>query len=155
MPEQNDDSFKNMNLKDKVLTVIGIALLIILVLGFVFGIYYFGFVGIFELLGVQYQSFSSLAIFVVCFFILGIFVDLFFGAMAKVAVENETGRVKSFCIELLLAFTSNWLVLFSVDAFMESITLSLKAKLIVSFLLALLEVIFDNKKKSSLLQREL
>lgn len=148
MPEQNDDSFKNMSFKDKALTVIGLTLLIGLVLGFVFGIYYFGFVGVFELLGVQYQSFSSLAIFVVCFFILGIFADLFFGAIAKVAVENETGKVKSFCIQLLLAFTSNWLVLFSVDAFMDSIALSLKAKLIVSLLLAVLEVIFDYKKEN-------
>lgn len=51
MPEQKDDSFKNMSFKDKALTVIGLTLLIGLVLGFVFGTYYFGFVGVFELLG--------------------------------------------------------------------------------------------------------
>lgn len=56
MSKSNDDSFQNMNLKEKTATVIGITFFIVLVAGFVLGIYFFGFAGAFELLGVQYQS---------------------------------------------------------------------------------------------------
>jgi hypothetical protein len=106
-------------------------------------------VGVFKLLGIHYQSNLALVIFVASFFMLGILADLFFDALAKLAVERVRGIVKAFFIQLLIGFASNWLVLLTVDTFMESITFSLKTKLIVALLLAVLEPIFDNKKKSS------
>jgi hypothetical protein len=148
MADPNNDSFKNMTLKEKSITIIGITFLIILVIGFVFGIYSFGIVGVFKLLGINYHSNLALVIFVASFFLLGILVDLFFDALAKLAVERVTGTVIAFFIQMLIGFASNWLVLFTVDTFMESITLSLKTKLIVALLLALLEPLFDNKKRS-------
>ncbi|MFO1445085.1 hypothetical protein KDN24_18165 [Bacillus sp. Bva_UNVM-123] len=147
MAEQSDDSFKNMNMKDKIATVIGITLLMVLVIGFIFGIYLFGFAGIFKLLGVHYQSNWSLAIFVASFYILGLLVDLIFDAFAKLTVEKVKGNVNAFFIQLLFGFASNWLVLFTVDAFMESVTLILETKFIIALLLAVLEPIFDNKKE--------
>ena len=54
MPEQ-EDSFRDKSLKDKTVTVVGVALLLIFVLGFLFGLYFFGLAGIFKLLGVQYE----------------------------------------------------------------------------------------------------
>jgi hypothetical protein len=149
MADQNNDSFKSMNFKEKTVIITGITILIILVIGFVFGIYFFGFVGVFKLLGIHYRSNLALVIFVASFFMLGILVDLFFDALAKLAVERVTGTVIAFFIQMLIGFASNWLVLFTVDTFMESITLSLKTKLIVALLLAVLEPIFDNKKKSN------
>lgn len=147
--EHNDDSFKNMSLKEKTATVIGFTLFIILVTGFVLGIYFFGFAGVFALLGVHYQSVWSLVIFVVSFFILGFLVDLFFGALAELVTEKITGNEEAFLIQMLFGFVLNWLVLATVDAFMESISLSLQTKLIVSLLLTVLESVFDNKKGRS------
>jgi hypothetical protein len=43
-------------MKEKTAIVAGIALLIILVAGFVLGFYFFGMAGVLELLGVQYKS---------------------------------------------------------------------------------------------------
>jgi hypothetical protein len=149
MAEHEDDSFKNMNFKEKTVFMIGISLLIIMVLGFVFGLYFFGFVGVFNLIGVEYQSIWSLVMFVVCFYILGLLFDLFFDAMAKIAVQNISGTVRAFRIKMFFGFVSNWLVLFVVDTIMESITLSLKTKLIVALLLGVLELIFDNKKEDN------
>lgn len=149
MVEHNNGSFKNKNLKEKTTTIIGFTLFIVLVIGFVLGIFFFGFAGVFTLLGVHYESIWSLLIFVVSFFILGIIVDLFFDAMAKLTVENITENVNAFLIQLLFGFASNWLVLFIVDALMESITLSLKTKLIVALLLGVLEPVFDNQKSVS------
>ncbi|GGB40453.1 hypothetical protein GCM10011409_17460 [Lentibacillus populi] len=70
MSEHNDDSFRDMNMKQKIGTVVGVTLFIAVVSGFIIGIYLFGMAGIFELLGIQYTSVWSLIIFVVSFFIL-------------------------------------------------------------------------------------
>jgi len=43
--------------------------------------------------------------------------------------------------------TSNWIVLFTVDEFMNNITLSLNTEIIVALLLAVLEMVFDNQDK--------
>ncbi|MEW9676320.1 regulatory YrvL family protein [Lentibacillus sp. L22] len=143
----NDDSFENMNVKEKAATIIGLTLFIILVIAFVLGIFFFGFAGVFELLGIHYQSIWSLFIFVVSFFILGFVVDLFFDAIRKLSVQNTSGNMKAFFIQVLVAFVANWIVIVTVDAFMKSITLSLGTKTIVALLLAILEPIFDNKKE--------
>ncbi|MBT2606539.1 hypothetical protein J7E55_26625 [Bacillus sp. ISL-53] len=149
MPENNNDSFRDMNIKEKMATVTGLAFLIILVVGFVLGLYFFGLAGVFELLGVQYESIWSLIVFVVSFFILGIIVELFSKAIFKLSVQNITGKIKVFFIRISFEGTSNWLVLFAVDEFMKSITLSLKTEIIIALLLAIIEIVFDDDKEIS------
>ncbi len=145
--EQNDDSFKKMNPKEKIITVISITLLMIFLIGFILGILFFGFAGIFALLGVSYQSIWSLVIFVISFFVLGFFIDIFFDALTKLAIKDLSSKGTIFFIQFIFGFASNWLVLFTVDAFMDSIKFSPKAMLIITLILALLEPVFDNKKK--------
>ncbi|WP_010530219.1 YrvL family regulatory protein [Lentibacillus jeotgali] len=149
MSQHNNNSFKNMSLKEKTATVIGMTLLTILIAGFVLGIYFFGFAGVFELLGVQYQSIWSLVIFVVSFFVLGFLIDLPFEAMSKLSVEKLTGNIAAFLVELFFGFASNWIALVTVDVFVGSIELSLEAKLIISLLLAVLEPVFDSKNEKN------
>ncbi len=139
------NAYKN-NIKGKIATVAGIALLIILVIGFVLGFYFFGMVGIFELLGVQYKSIWSLVVFVVSFFFLGLIVDLISKVIYKLFVRNITGKVKMFLIRFSIESTSNWILLFTVDEFMKSIALSLKIEIIIALLLAVLETVFDDDK---------
>lgn len=146
MTEHNNDSFRDMNIKEKTVTVAGIALLIILVVGFVLGLYFFGMVGAFELLGVHYKSIWSLIVFVVSFFILSVIVELFSNAIFKLSVRNITGKIKLFFARISFEGTSNWLVLFTVDEFMKVITLSLETEIIVALLIALLEIVFDDKE---------
>ncbi|MEH7121869.1 regulatory YrvL family protein [Bacillus sp. JJ1773] len=147
MPKHNDDaSFGDMNLKDKIATVAGITLLIILVPGFVLGIYFFGLAGVFELLGVQYKSVWSLIVFVVSFFVLSIIVELFSGEIFVLLKRIITGKLKMFFVRISIEVASNWLCLFTVDEFMNSIILSLKTEIIVALLLAAVEIVFDDKK---------
>ncbi|WP_075618587.1 YrvL family regulatory protein [Paenisporosarcina indica] len=146
MPESKNDSFRDMNIKEKIATVVGIALLIIMVAGFLFGLIFFGMAGVFELLGVQYKSSWSLVVFVISFFMLGIIVELFFKAIFMLSVRNITGKIKVFLIRISFEGTSNWLVLFIVDEFMESITLSFNTEIIIALLLAVLEIVFDDDK---------
>lgn len=149
MTEHKNVSFRDMNIKEKIVTVIGIAILFLLVLGFVAGFvigpFFFGFVGVFELLGVQYQSFWSLLIFVVSFFILGLVVELFSNAIFKLTSQHLTGKVKMF-YKFSIESIFNWIVLFTVDECMSSITLSINTEMIIALLLAILEFVFDKDK---------
>lgn len=146
--EEMEDSFRNMNLKGKIATVIGIALLIVLVIGFVFGLYFFGLAGVFKLLGVQYESTWSLVVFVVGVFILGIIVELFSKLIFMLLSRNITGKVQLILTRFFIEAASNWLVLFTVDEFMDSITLSLQTELIIGLLLAVAEIVFDDDKEN-------
>lgn len=145
MPESNDDSFRNMNKKEKIVTVVGIALLIIVAVGFVFGIYFFGLAGVFKVLGVQYDSNWSLVIFVFNLFAIGLIFELFTNVIFKLSVRNITGKAKVLVIRFLIESTSNWLVLFTVDEFMSSITLSLKTEIIIAIFIALFEIVLEDK----------
>ena len=149
MPEDKDDSFRDMNIIEKTVTVAVITVLIILVVGFVFGLYLFGMAGVFKLLGVQYDSIWSLVVFVVSFFILCVFVELFTKVIFKLYFRNITGKIKLLLIRISFECISNWLVLFTVDEYMKSITLSLETEIIVVLLLAVLEVAFDDDDKDT------
>lgn len=146
MTNRDEDSFKNLNRKEKVATVLGITILLAGVIGLIIGVLFFGFAGIFEVLGVRYDSVWDIVIFVISYFIIGFIVDIFLEAMAKLTVAYVSGKMNSFLIQWLFGFASNWLVLFIVDAMMASITLTLVTKIILALFLGLLDPVFDNKK---------
>ena len=135
-----------MNKKEKTATIIGISLLIILVTVFVLGVFLFGFAGLFTLLGVDYHSVWSLVTFVIFLLILGSAVDIVFDTLAERTVQYISGNVKSFIMQILIGFVSNWIVLVIVDGFMDSIMISAETKWIIALFLALVESVFDNKK---------
>lgn len=145
MPESNDDSFRNMNKKEKIATVIGIALLILFVAGFIFGLYFFGLAGVFKVLGVQYDSVWSLAIFVVNLLVIGLIFEVFSKVIFKLSVRNMTGKAKVLMIRFLIEAITNWVVIFTVDELMRSITLSLQTEIIIALFIATLEIVFDDK----------
>ncbi|MCF3942643.1 regulatory YrvL family protein [Oceanobacillus alkalisoli] len=145
MPESNDDSFRNMNKKEKIATVVGIALLILFVAGFIFGLYFFGLAGVFKVLGVQYDSVWSLAIFVVNLLVIGLIFEVFSNVIFKLSVRNMTGKAKVLMIRFLIEAITNWVVIFTVDELMRSITLSLQTEIIIAIFIATLEIVFDDK----------
>nr|WP_255437756.1 YrvL family regulatory protein [Thalassobacillus sp. CUG 92003] len=78
-----------------------------MVAGFVVGLFFVGFAGVFELLGVQYESIWSLTVFVVSFFILGMIAELFSKAIFKLTVRNLKGNIKVFAIRIGFESISN------------------------------------------------
>lgn len=147
MTEPNEDSFKNMNFKEKTATIIGISFLVILIISFVLGIFLFGFAGLFTLLGVHYQSIWSLLFFVIFFLTLGSIVDFFSDAIAKRSVIHISGSVTSFLLQMLIGSASSWITLMLLDANMINVVLSPVTKLIIALFLGLLEPVFDDKKE--------
>ena len=139
-------SFRDLNRKEKTATIVAIAILIILAVGFVFCLYLFGMAGFFKLLGVHYSSVWALVLFVAGFFVLGAIVELFTKAIFKLSVRKMTGELNVFFIRIGFESASNWLVLFTVDEFMGGITLSLEVEIILALLLAVVETSLDSDK---------
>lgn len=129
--------------KQKIVNFIVITLLILLSLGMIWGIYFFGFVGLFNLLGIQYDSFYSLATFVVYLFLFGIFIEIFFKIVYKFTLPFVHTKHFRFLFRLSVESISNWLTFYIVDSYMHSIYLSLQTEWTLAFLLALLEITFD------------
>lgn len=134
-------------MKEKTKNIIGMTLFVLFIVGIIVAIYFFGITGLFVILGVQYHSIWSLIIFVISVFILGLVVDLFMGAIAKLTVEKFSGKISPIVIEFLFGFATNWIVIMTVDAFMNSIILSLETKLILSLILTFAELLFQDKKE--------
>lgn len=146
MSENENDSFRDKNVKEKITIIIGITLLIVLVLGFLFGLYFFGLAGIFKLLGVQYESIWSLVVFAIILLIVSSIFEIFSKLIFMLSIRYITGKTTVLFIRIIIEFTSNWLVLFTVDEFMSSITLSAKTEIIIALLITVIEIVFDDDK---------
>ncbi|MFD1449296.1 MULTISPECIES: YrvL family regulatory protein [Oceanobacillus] len=149
MSENENDSFRDKNVKEKIIAIIGITLLIVLAVGFVFGLYFFGLAGVFKMLGVQYDSIWSLVIFVICMFGVGLILELVTKSIFVLSTRNMTEKTKILFIRIIIEFTSNWLVLFTVDELMNSITLSVQTEVVIAALLTAIEIIFDDDDKEN------
>ncbi|MEN1968533.1 YrvL family regulatory protein [Lentibacillus sp. N15] len=126
-------------MKGNIKTIISMTVFAVIIIGLLLGVYLFGIAGIFEVLGVQYKSNWSLLIFVIGFFILGLLVDLVLGAMADISAKKVSGKITAFVIRFIFGFVTNLIVIFTVDEFMSSISLSPGTKLVISLILTIFE----------------
>src|SRR5699024_4794708 len=106
------DDYLFMKIKD----VIGVTVFVILIYGIIIGIYFLGFAGVSNLFGIQYDSLSSLGIFVISVFIIGFFVELIFDSLTILAVEKVVNYYIAFLVQFLFMFISEWIVLAIVEA---------------------------------------
>lgn len=147
MPDQKDHSFRRMNKKEKVTTILGIVLLVLFVIAFIFGMYFFGMAGVFKILGVQYESVWSLVLFVVGILLIGIVIELFTKVFFYLSVRKITEKYLRVIIRLLFEGGSNWLVLFTVDEIMRSVEIPIQTEMIIALFLAVFEILFDDDEK--------
>lgn len=146
MSEHQEESFRHKNLKQKIGTVVGVTLFLVVILGFIIGIYLLGLAGIFELLGIEYASVWSLLLFVVAFFICASIIELFTKPISELLTEKVTNKLEVLFVESSIQGLTNWLCLFVVDMFMESITLSLTAGIIVAIIMTVIEMVIVGKE---------
>lgn len=135
-------------MNEKTKDIIGMTLFSLFIIGVLLGIYFLGIVGLFEIIGVEYQSIWSLALFVISIFFLGLPVDLIMGALADLTAEKVSGKIMPFMIQFMFGFITNWIVIYTVNMFMNSIDFSVLALLIVPAVITLFELAFgDDKEK--------
>ena len=144
----NDDSFKNKSLGTKIAIVTIVSLILVGSIGFVVAAFYFGIVGLFTLLGVEYDSLWSLVWFTVFYFLLSIFGDIIIKIF--VVLTNKSNKwpdnYKKFCI-LIYSFFVNWSIISLLNLLMSSINIHLLTQIIFSLIIALLDLISENSKK--------
>jgi hypothetical protein len=112
-----------------------------------FGIFYFGFIGLFNVLSIHYDDFHTLLIFTILYFIFSLFTDILYKiTLAMIRFLN----VKPAQIKWILAFISSFfinLAMISIlDQYMDSIFIAPITKIIVSALLAMLDLVVDSDK---------
>jgi|SRR5699024_6474473 len=142
-----DDEIPKASFTGKLIVMFIILLLISIPILFILGVFFFGFAGIFTLLGIQYNSIWSLILFVLAYFMIGFVVDIFFDGLRKLTVQYTKGRLESFTIQLIISFLGNYMVISIVELLISSISLSLGTKIIIVLLNSLLDVVFDDKAK--------
>ncbi|MES1042829.1 hypothetical protein FOA20_26160 [Peribacillus simplex] len=145
--DNNNDSFREMNLFNKIFVVTALTLLVILAISFVLGIFFLGIAGFFSLFGVQYESLYSLLIFVLFYFLLSFIFDLFSISFINLTSQYVIGKYKLFITRMVIDCTFNWLSLHTVDELMNSITIPVTTEIGAVLLFFFIEVAFDDKEK--------
>ncbi|WP_026591311.1 YrvL family regulatory protein [Bacillus sp. UNC437CL72CviS29] len=141
------EKFSDLNSKDKTIAISSITLLIMIVFALIFFIH----VGVFRLIGVEYTSRTALFF----FFILLLFLDgvshffmLFFKALLQ-PILKQIPKWLTFFLLSIIEISLDWLVIHTADDWMESITISNRAELLIVLVFFMLDKLWptDNKKK--------
>lgn len=146
MNKKNEQIFSVMNLFKKTIFAIAGAVLIILPISLLVGAFFFGFAGLFTIFGVPYASFNTLLLFVLAYFILALFLDLFSVTLFELASLYVTGEQNLFITRMVFDCAFSWLALYTVDEFMSTITISLSVEIVAVLLVFLVEEAFTNNK---------
>ena len=147
--DKDDKPFKEETLGVKIVVVISITLLIVFALAFVFGLYYFGVLGFFNLLGVKYDSLSSILLFVVLYFVFGFVGDLVIKVFQVLLSFLSYSKQFKRTFEIFIYFLVNLIIISVLDIFMESIEINIVTRLLLALLIAVCEYTFDQKDKKS------
>ena len=131
----------------KVFTVISITLIVIIAILLMLGAFVFGFIGLFKIFGVQYDSFLSLLIFLLMFFIIGFIIDLLSIFLINTFSQQIKSSKRKFLMRLIIDCSFSWVAIHTADELIRSITIPSITELIAVFLLFLLEVVMDMNSK--------
>ncbi|MCM3639855.1 MULTISPECIES: YrvL family regulatory protein [Priestia] len=131
----------------KALTVIFITTIVIVAVSSMLGAFVFGFFGLFKIVGVQYDSFQSLLIFLLLFFIIGFVVDLLSIFLINIFSQQIKNSKNKFLVRLVIDCSFSWISIHTADELIRSINISFITELVAVFLLFLLEVTMDINSK--------
>lgn len=138
MSSQNK-SFKEESIKSKILIVVVVSLLIIFALGFVIGLYYFGILGVFHLIGIQYNSFFSLFLFVIFYFLLGIFGEIILKIFTMLVSTIPLPPIVFGILSTLFAFLVTWAIISFLNFCMTSIDFRAETEILVAAIITIIE----------------
>ncbi|PEY35151.1 hypothetical protein CN354_15820 [Bacillus cereus] len=143
----DEEKFSDLSGKDKTIVISSITLLIIIA----FSLIFFMYVGVFRLIGVEYTSRTALLLFFLLALILdGIssFLILFFKVLLTPLLTHMS-KWLSFLLLSLIEISLDWLVIHTADVWIESVTISNKAELLIVLFFFILDKLWstDNKKK--------
>ncbi|WP_449621156.1 YrvL family regulatory protein [Robertmurraya sp. Marseille-Q9965] len=145
MNEKDDKPFKEEPIGTKIFIIFTISLLLIGAIGFAIAIYYFGILGLFNLLGVRYDSFVSLLWFVLFYFLFGITFEIILKAIHKLMMlRNKFSKSQLKIGMFILTFLGNWAVISLLNTLMHTIEIKALTQMAISVILAIIEIAIDD-----------
>ncbi len=145
--ENDDKSFKEETVGTKIFIVIIVSFLVMFAIGLVIGIYYFGILGIFNLLGIHYKSLFSVFLFVIFYFLLGLVGDIVNKVFEVLLSSFSMNKLTTKLVMFLFASLVNWSIISCLDYFMQSIHISLETQIIAASIIAIIEFYLENDDK--------
>src|SRR5699024_3889379 len=145
--EEEDEKFRDLNLSTKIVVIIALSLIILVAVTMLFGGFLLGFNGLFVLFGVQYDSFWSLVLYELCVFVIWSVVDLFAKVIITIRTQRMIGRYQKIITRMVIHIGFTWLMLYSIDEYMTTITVPLLTEIVAALLLFFLDYFFDDEKK--------
>lgn len=137
--------------KHKALFLAGCGFSLLLFLAFVFGVMFFLQVGLFEILGVKYDSWGTVALFVSLTFLFDILISIFVFGLKLVGfrfLQQFPGYMSSIVLNLLRIVTL-LVVVHLMDVWMEGVTMSnLSELLLVLVVFTINKFLFGSRRIS-------
>ncbi|MCO7126983.1 regulatory YrvL family protein [Sporolactobacillus shoreicorticis] len=141
------DDEKRLPIGIKIVIGILIASIIIGALLISFGAIFFGFIGMFNLLGIYYDNFNSLFAFTIFYCALSLFSDIpFKGSIFMINHYKAHLKQTKWVILFLIALSINFILISFLDDQMAGIFISSRTKIVVSAFLAALDLVVDSEK---------
>ncbi|KAB2331064.1 YrvL family regulatory protein [Bacillus mesophilum] len=137
--------FKEESKSTKFFIIVTMSLLLLGAVGFVVAGYYFGILGLFNILGIHYESLFSLFLFVLFYFLLGIIGDIVlkaFNILLKAA--GITAKFSFSAGMLLFSFLINWAIISAINLLMDSIEIAAVTGIILALIISIIEMALDS-----------
>ncbi|MCI4166720.1 regulatory YrvL family protein [Bacillus spizizenii] len=140
--EQNEHS-KDFNLRSKLIEIVSITFIVAIALVVIFGGYFFGIKGLFSILGVTYDSNQTLVLFILVCFAVGLIIDPLTKIISMILARSLSLK-KTALFAFILYFVSNFITICFADYFMQSIYIPDVLLVVISALMAFIELAFDD-----------
>lgn len=139
--EQNEHS-KDFNLRSKLIEIVSITFIVAIALVVIFGGYFFGIKGLFSILGVTYDSNQTLVLFILVCFAVGLIIDPLTKIISMILARSLSLK-KTALFAFILYFVSNFITICFADYYMQSIYIPDVLLVVISALMAFIELAFD------------
>ncbi|MFG6147160.1 regulatory YrvL family protein [Halobacillus sp. B23F22_1] len=135
--------FNELDRKTKLVVIVILSFLVLLGLFIILGVFFLGMVGLFQLLGVTYESNRSL----VFFGLLVITLGFLFEVLAKlIKAQIISGKKAHLNIRVGIDILFTWFTVYIVDELIVSVAMHLWSQWIFALLLVALDYAFDDRK---------
>ncbi|MED4129507.1 MULTISPECIES: YrvL family regulatory protein [Shouchella] len=125
--------------------IIGISLLLSVVFGFFFAVYYFGIISLFYLLGIEYDSLWALAWFVLLFVFGSFFIEVITKGMINTIVPKISGYPLQKTAEITIQFIFVFPLVHVLEKISTTITIPIITQAALAFLIVTIETLLANK----------
>lgn len=141
--EQNEHS-KDFSLRSKLIEIVSIAFIVAIALVVILGGYFFGLKGLFSILGLTYDSNQTLVLFILVCFVVGLIIDPLTKVVSMILARSLSLK-KTALFAFILYFVSNFITICFADYFMQSIYIPDVFLVVISALMAFIELAFDDR----------